>query len=59
MFVVLYRIKQAQVQKELEDAASEVRIIAFDKSCHEPQLPASSLPSKIKTQLVSCLTVKK
>lgn len=50
------RIKQAQMLKELEEAANEVKIVNADKAVQEPLIVSYSLPNKVHSKFVSWLT---
>lgn len=47
------RIKQAQMLKELEEAANEVKIVNADKAVQEPLIVSYSLPNKVHSKFVS------
>lgn len=49
----LARIKQAQMQKELEEAASEVKVINPERSIFESPLLSASIPTKVHSKFVS------
>ena len=48
------RIKQAQMQKELEEAASEVKVVNAERlGIFESPLLSSSIPTKVHSKFVS------
>lgn len=50
---MIARMKQAQMQKELEDAANEVKIVNPDKSNFEAPIISASLPTHAQHKFVS------
>ncbi|XP_032795920.2 autophagy-related protein 16-1 [Daphnia magna] len=44
------KIKQAQMQKELEEAASEVKVVTADRLLFETPLLSSSIPTKVHSK---------